>query len=124
MISTRRSRSCAVGAGAFSTLALAVLPLVACSSTSSGGATSSSGTTSTSATVTASVTANVPTPSVDTQQLTAISECLKNANLPTPTSTAAAEVATELVRLLRDPKTIAALRACNVPLPAGVGSSS
>jgi hypothetical protein len=122
VILTRRPGASAVGAGALAALALAVLPLAGCSSTSSGGTSTTSGTTSTSTTVTASVTASVPTPSVDTQRLSAIGTCLKNAGLPTPTSTVPAQAATELVRLLRDPKTVAALRACGVPLPPGIGT--
>jgi hypothetical protein len=122
VISMCRERPSAVRAVAFVALALGALPLVGCSASSSGGGSTSKGTTSTSTSVTASVTGSVPTPSVDAQRLTAISTCLKNANLPTPTSTVPAQAASELVRLLRDPRTVAALKACGVPLPAGVGT--
>jgi hypothetical protein len=124
VIPTRHPGASAVGAGALAALALAVLPLAACSSTSSGGTSTSSGTTSTSTTVTGSVSASVPTPSVDTRRLSAIATCLKNAGLPTPTSTVPAQAATELARLLRDPQTVAALAKCGVPLPPGIGTPS
>jgi hypothetical protein len=125
VISTRRSALPAVRAAVLSALALATLPLVGCSATTSGSVSSSSGTPSTTTSVPApSATGSVVTPSVDTQRLTAIATCLKNADLPTPTSTDPGDAASELVALLRDPRTIAALRSCGVSLPPGVASAS
>lgn len=112
--------------------ALAAPALAACSSSSSGGtgstsSTSSAATTSpTSAPATASAlptpgTSGLATPSVNASQLTAIVTCLRNAGLPTPTSTSTADVGAEVLQLLRDPRTAAALRGCGVPLP-GIAS--
>jgi hypothetical protein len=109
-------------------VALAVLGVAGCSGSSTG--TSTSGSTSTSASDSSSApavspapsaTGSVGVPSVDSSRLAAIATCLKNANLPTPTSTDAVRAAAELVRLVRDPATAAALRACGIPLP-GAGS--
>jgi hypothetical protein len=113
----------AVGAVA----ALAVPALSGCSNASSeGGATSTSTSSSSSPTAVPSVTVTgtPAVPSVDASRLTAIATCLKNANLPTPTSTEPAAAAAELVRLLRDPSTVAALRACGIPFPAAPTTST
>jgi hypothetical protein len=113
----------AVGAVA----ALAVPALTACSNASSEGAGSTSTSTSTSASSSAvpsvTVTGTPAVPSVDTSRLAAIATCLKNANLPTPTSTNPAAATAELIRLLRDPSTAAALRACGIPL-SGIPTTS
>jgi len=111
--------------------ALAVPALTGCSNASSEGAGSTSTSTSTSsssATETAvpsvTVTGTPALPSVDASRLTAIGTCLKNAGLPTPTSTEPAAAAAELIRLLRDPSTVAALRACGIPFPAAPTTST
>jgi len=110
------------------TAALVLPAVAACSGTSSGGMTSTSVTPSVSASASASAsvsaTGTPATPSVDTSRLAAIATCLKNAGLPTPTSTDAAGTAVELLRLARDPATANALRKCGIPLPGGSASTS
>jgi hypothetical protein len=106
------------------TAALVLPAVAACSGTSSGGMTSTSVTPSVSASASVTATGTPATPSVDTSRLTAIATCLKNAGLPTPTSTDAAGTAVELLRLARDPATANALRKCGIPLPGGSASSS
>ena len=112
-------------------VALAVPALSACSGASSEGATSTSTSaspSSASATPTAvpsvTVTGTPALPSVDASRLAAIGTCLKNAGLPTPTSTNAVAGAAELLRILQDPATVAALRACNIPIPSLPTTSS
>jgi hypothetical protein len=105
--------------------ALLAVPVVAGCAGASTGSTSTSSASPTSpeaATPTVSVTGTPATPSVDASQLSAIVTCLKNANLPTPTSTNLVGVAAELIRLARNPATAAALKACGVPVP-GVSST-
>jgi hypothetical protein len=106
------------------TAALVLPAVAACSGTSSGGMTSTSVTPSVSASASVTATGTPATPSVDTSRLAAIATCLKNAGLPTPTSTDAAGTAVELLRLARDPATANALRKCGIPLPGGSASSS
>ena len=107
---------------AVATVALAVPALSACSSASSEGATSTSSPSSPSASTavpSVTVTGTPALPSVDASRLAAIGTCLKTAGLPTPTSTDVAGGAAELLRILQDPATVAALRACNIPIPRG-----
>jgi hypothetical protein len=110
---------------AVAAVALAVPALSACSGASSEGATSTSSTSSPSspsastAVPSVTVTGTPALPSVDASRLAAIGTCLKNAGLPTPTSTDVAGGAAELLRILQDPATVAALRACNIPIPSG-----
>jgi hypothetical protein len=107
---------------------LAVLALPGCSSSSSPGSASSSSTSSAAASDTStgapSVTGSIPTPSIDSQRLTAIATCLKNAGLATPTSTDPAQAVPELVRLVKDPRMLTALKACGIPVPGPVSPSS
>jgi hypothetical protein len=49
-------------------------------------------------------------------RLTAIKDCLQKANLPTPTSTDATGLITELPKLVSDPRVTEALQQCNIPL--------
>jgi hypothetical protein len=105
---------------AVAAVALAVPALSACSGASSEGATSSPSSPSASTAVpSVTVTGSPALPSVDAPRLAAIGTCLKNAGLPTPTSTDVAGGAAELLRILQDPATVAALRACNIPIPSG-----
>jgi len=111
--------------------ALAAAALTGCSNASSSGATSTSTSASapsSSATETAvpsvTITGTPSLPSVDASRLTAIGTCLKNAGLPTPTSTGAVAAAAELVRLLQDPATVAALRDCGISFPSAPTTST
>jgi hypothetical protein len=106
--------------------ALAALALAGCGG--SGGASSSSGS------VGGTVSATVPSPSDVSAsasalasgassaagQLQAITDCLKQANLPTPTSTDATGLLQELPKLVQDPKVKQALQQCNIDIP-GMG---
>jgi hypothetical protein len=55
---------------------------------------------------------------VGAAQVRAIGKCLQDAGLPTPTSTAPAEALKEAVQMLKDPRTIAALRGCGIDIPS------
>jgi hypothetical protein len=50
-------------------------------------------------------------------QLAAIRDCLQKANLPTPTSTDATGLITELPQLIARAEVRQALEQCNIPLP-------
>ena len=56
-------------------------------------------------------------------QAAAIAQCLKSANLPTPTSSDPVGAVAEIAKLVADPATRAALQKCGIPLP-GAGASS
>jgi hypothetical protein len=109
--------------------AVAALALAGCGGTSPGASTSSStsasptetpgGTAGAGATATAS-----GTPALDAARLQAIGTCLRDAGLPTPTSTDAVRAGSEILTLLRDPRAIAALRKCGIDLPGLQASSS
>ena len=103
------------------TTALAALALAGCS----GSASSSSGTVGGTASaslpsspdVSASASSLASGASSAAGQLQAITDCLKKANLPTPTSTDATGLIQELPKLAQDPKVKQALQQCGINIP-------
>jgi hypothetical protein len=110
--------------------ALGLIALAGCGASATGSATSSSesstasASSSTASATSSSAPATSGTPSLNSTQLQAISKCLQTAGLPTPTSTDPVQAGAETLTLLRDPRTIAALRACGVDIPGLQGTST
>ena len=96
--------------------ALAAAALVGCGSTATSGSSGTSSSSSSSAPTSAA--SPTSTPGVGVAQLQAVGKCLKDAGLPTPTSTEPSEAVKEAVQMLKDPRTLAALRGCGIDIPS------